>query len=457
MFAVLKLVFHVIVAFPSPVCAKSSTPFKSGERRKLREQEDQLHKMVNQAKEVNITRSTLEKKGTNKKEGLNYSVNTLSLQEVIDRVAAPRTRSFSASDAKRRDIMGSDEENTPKSRNVQTRQTLNNKKSPTQGSPCLRSNLQFSSSRTTSGLAPHPKAAAASRESTPESDAGYGTSLNMSASPDESLAELLRSMKLKSGGQEGFKGSDGGSVLQHQLPPISETDPAVAEAVRSPDPLFPQPLMPQGPNLLQTLLGFPSQPQPDMQQQLSTPYYPTQHLLPPFPTGGPLPGAFHASPDPFALERAAKQNRNAASVSEVACTWSGQLPPPGRTRGPPVYSTKVFLGGVPWDLTERCVQQALRQFGPVKVEWPGKGKGNNDEGAPKGYVYLVLEKEGAVPALLSQVLLSKLREKMTILASSALWTTLEEEASTTGFQAGDPDPRRFRLVVSAQLMCIKNL
>ena len=370
--------------------------------------------MVNQAKEVNINRSTREKKGTNKKEGLNYSVNTLSLQEVIDRVAAPRTRSFSASDAKRRDIMGSDEENTPKSRNVQTRQTLNNnkKKSQTQGSPCLRSNPKFSSSQITSGLAPHPKAAAASRESTPESDAGYGTSLNMSASPDESLAELVRSMKLKSGGQEGFKGSDGGSVLQHQLPPISETDPAVAEAVRSPDPLFPQPLMPQGPNLLQTLLGFPSQPQPDIhqhQQQLSAPYYPTQHLLPPFPTGGPLPGAFHASPDPFALERAAKQNRNAASVSEVACTWSGQLPPPGRTRGPPVYSTKVFLGGVPWDLTERCVQQAFRQFGPVKVEWPGKG---SEEGAPKGYVYLVLEKEGAVPALLSQVMKLRHEKKM---------------------------------------------
>merc|ERR1719187_2809836 len=115
--------------------------------------------------------------------------------------------------------------------------------SPTMGmgtrSPSLRSNPQFST-QATSGLAPHPKAAAASRESTPESDAGYGTSLNMSASPDESLAELVRSMKLKSGGQVGFKGSEGGSVLQHQLLPISETDHAVAEAVRSPDPLFPQ-------------------------------------------------------------------------------------------------------------------------------------------------------------------------------------------------------------------------
>ena len=60
------------------------------------------------------------------------------------------------------------------------------------------------------------------------------------------------------------------------------------------------------------------------------------------------------------------------------------------------------------------MQQAFRQFGPVKVEWPGKGKGN-EEGAPKGYVYLVLEKEGAVPALLSQVLLSNYEKKLPFL------------------------------------------
>ena len=80
------------------------------------------------------------------------------------------------------------------------------------------------------------------------------------------------------------------------------------------------------------------------------------------------------------------------------------------------------------------MQQAFRQFGPVKVEWPGKGKVNTDEGAPKGYVYLVLEKEGAVPALLSQVLLSNYEKKLTILASSALWTTLEESLSQIGTQ-----------------------
>ena len=147
-------------------------------------------------------------------------------------------------------------------------------------------------------------------------------------------------------------------------------------------------------------------------------YIPTHHL-PPFPTGGPLPGAFHASADPFALERAAKQYRTAASVSEAACTWSGQLPAPGRSQGPPLYSTKVFLGGVPWDLTDKCLSQAFRQFGTIKVqwlkiickrdkcyvqvEWPGKGRSEGGS-VPKGYVYVVLEGEGAVPALLSQVL-----------------------------------------------------
>merc|ERR1719430_34893 len=108
------------------------------------------------------------------------------------------------------------------SRNVQTRQTLNNKKkSPTVGSPCLRSNPQFPLSQKTSGLAPHLKAAAASRESTPESDAGYGTSLNMSASPDQSLAELVRAMKLKSGVEDELKeNSSVDNEHHHQLPSV---------------------------------------------------------------------------------------------------------------------------------------------------------------------------------------------------------------------------------------------
>lgn len=45
-----------------------------------------------------------------------------------------------------------------------------------------------------------------------------------------------------------------------------------------------------------------------------------------------------------------------------------------------------------WNKLKRCIQ----------VEWPGKGRSDGG-GVPKGYVYVVLEGEGAVPALLSQV------------------------------------------------------
>ena len=51
-------------------------------------------------------------------------------------------------------------------------------------------------------------------------------------------------MKLKSGGEEGLK-EDSLVHPQHQLPSILETDPAVAEAVRSAEPFHPQPMMPQ--------------------------------------------------------------------------------------------------------------------------------------------------------------------------------------------------------------------
>lgn len=40
----------------------------------------------------------------------------------------------------------------------------------------------------------------------------------------------------------------------------------------------------------------------------------------------------------------------AKAVNEATCTWSGQLPP--RNYKNPIYSCKVFLGGVPWDITE---------------------------------------------------------------------------------------------------------
>nr|XP_040130635.1 cytoplasmic polyadenylation element-binding protein 1 isoform X8 [Ictidomys tridecemlineatus] len=147
-----------------------------------------------------------------------------------------------------------------------------------------------------------------------------------------------------------------------------------------------------------------------------------------------------APKDPFSIEREARLHRQAAAVNEATCTWSGQLPP--RNYKNPIYSCKVFLGGVPWDITEgempsrpatelkvgnvfqetrgcisasaQCVTGAgeetaglvntFRVFGSLSVEWPGKDgkhprcppKGN----MPKGYVYLVFELEKSVRALL---------------------------------------------------------
>ncbi|CAG5117879.1 unnamed protein product, partial [Candidula unifasciata] len=98
--------------------------------------------------------------------------------------------------------------------------------------------------------------------------------------------------------------------------------------------------------------------------------------------------AFMSSLDPYAIERAARLHKNAAAVSEASCTWSGHLPP--RNHKNPIYSCKVFLGGVPWDITESGLQAAFNKYGHLKVEWPGKD----------GYVYLLFDVEKSVRSLL---------------------------------------------------------
>ncbi|XP_053079469.1 cytoplasmic polyadenylation element-binding protein 1 isoform X4 [Acinonyx jubatus] len=104
-----------------------------------------------------------------------------------------------------------------------------------------------------------------------------------------------------------------------------------------------------------------------------------------------------APKDPFSIEREARLHRQAAAVNEATCTWSGQLPP--RNYKNPIYSCKVFLGGVPWDITEAGLINTFRVFGSLSVEWPGKD-GKHPRCPPKGYVYLVFELEKSVRALL---------------------------------------------------------
>ena len=53
------------------------------------------------------------------------------------------------------------------------------------------------------------------------------------------------------------------------------------------------------------------------------------------------------------IDQNAKSYRTAASFCEPTCTWSGQLPP--RDYENPMYSCKLFIGGVPWDITETAL------------------------------------------------------------------------------------------------------
>ncbi|CAH2085816.1 unnamed protein product [Euphydryas editha] len=81
-----------------------------------------------------------------------------------------------------------------------------------------------------------------------------------------------------------------------------------------------------------------------------------------------------------------------------ALSWSGTLP--ARCADPSGgFSAKVFLGGLPWDITEQALMHALRHFQPVRVEWPGRGAGGGS--APRGYAYVTLESERRVRALLA--------------------------------------------------------
>eukprot|EP00092_Neocalanus_flemingeri_P001481 GFUD01001579.1.p1 GENE.GFUD01001579.1~~GFUD01001579.1.p1 ORF type:complete len:612 (-),score=140.44 GFUD01001579.1:846-2681(-) len=151
---------------------------------------------------------------------------------------------------------------------------------------------------------------------------------------------------------------------------------------------------PPGISILNSILASVSQPshhQPGYKE--STDRHPDHAPYPLYsaPTPGPT--------DPLALERAARLYRSAASVCEASCTWSGQLPPRSSTAGPnSSYSTKIFLGGVPWDISEQTLVQAFSEFGEVRVEWPGR----DYTSPPRGYLYLVFQEEGDVTDLLAK-------------------------------------------------------
>lgn len=95
------------------------------------------------------------------------------------------------------------------------------------------------------------------------------------------------------------------------------------------------------------------------------------------------------------LEHAAKYHRSSAALYDASCTWSGVLPP--RSHRFITYSPKVFLGGIPWDISEQTLMQILKPFGQIRIEWPGK---EQNAAQPKGYVYVIFESEKQVKSLL---------------------------------------------------------
>lgn len=96
------------------------------------------------------------------------------------------------------------------------------------------------------------------------------------------------------------------------------------------------------------------------------------------------------------LDRVARLHRSAAALCDANCTWSGILP--ARSHTMISYSPKVFLGGIPWDISEQSLITIFKPFGNIKVEWPGK---EQHACQPKGYVYVIFESEKQVRSLLT--------------------------------------------------------
>ena len=89
-------------------------------------------------------------------------------------------------------------------------------------------------------------------------------------------------------------------------------------------------------------------------------------------------------------------------------TWSGQLPRKLRTKNQ-VFSCKVFLGGIPYDLTDSDLHCTFAQFGHIQIQWPGKDIRSAIEGSAAnkaGYVYIIFETYENVSALLASCTVS---------------------------------------------------
>ncbi|CAI9567578.1 unnamed protein product [Staurois parvus] len=163
----------------------------------------------------------------------------------------------------------------------------------------------------------------------------------------------------------------------------------------------PPPSQPSGDGVSQDLLRMGSGPSWVLDNALAAASNMEMSNRWPGPTVWPSWNLLQSEDDPFSIEREARLHKQAAAVNEPAYTWSGHLPPRNKNQ---VYSCKVFIGGLPFDMTESFLVKTFSVFGAVSVEWPSKRDYYQDfspaGNIPKGHAYLVFESERSVRALL---------------------------------------------------------
>lgn len=107
----------------------------------------------------------------------------------------------------------------------------------------------------------------------------------------------------------------------------------------------------------------------------------------------------------FDPEMQLKENSNLdhrySSTCKAPYLWNGILP--HRTNRITTYSPKVFIGGIPWDMSEQSLNKLFEPFGRIRVEWPRRDK---HAVQPKGYAYVIFEAETKVRELLAACTMS---------------------------------------------------
>jgi len=102
------------------------------------------------------------------------------------------------------------------------------------------------------------------------------------------------------------------------------------------------------------------------------------------------------------IYRQAESHRQAAKYNVAQCTWRGTLPTKNHKN--PIYSTKVFLGGIPYEINEQALMAHFARFGNVKVVWPDRESrfANGNQSSKCGYVYIIFEHQERVKQLLNE-------------------------------------------------------